>query len=70
MRLRSWVLGVIAALGLAACATNPATGQRQLILMSEQQEIQLGRESDQEVRQQMGVYKDPELQRYVSGRRG
>ena len=66
MRLRSWVLGVMTALGVAACATNPATGQRQLILMSEQQEIQLGRESDQEVRQQMGVYKDPELQRYVT----
>jgi predicted Zn-dependent protease len=54
------------AIGLAACATNPATGQRQLILMSEQQEIQLGRESDQEVRKQMGVYNNAELGRYVS----
>jgi len=50
----------------AACATNPATGQRQLMLMSEAQEIQLGRDSDQDVRKQMGVYNDPQLQRYVN----
>jgi len=34
--------------------------------MSEQQEVQTGRESDAEIRKQMGVYDDPELQRYVS----
>lgn len=51
----------------AGCATNPATGQRQLMLMSEAQEIQAGREADAEIRKQMGVYDDPELQRYVSG---
>lgn len=49
----------------SACATNPATGRRQLILMSEAQEIQLGKQSDAEIRQQMGVYNDPQLQQYV-----
>ncbi len=53
---------LVAAIG---CATNPATGRRQLILMSEQDEIQLGRQADAEVREQMGRYADPELQRYV-----
>jgi predicted Zn-dependent protease len=48
------------------CATNPATGRRQLILMSEQQEVQTGRESDAQIRKQMGVYDDPALQRYIS----
>ena len=47
------------------CATNPATGRRQLILMSEQEEIGLGRQSDAEIRQQMGVYDDAALQQYV-----
>src|SRR5690606_21148063 len=51
--------------GAGACATNPVTGQRELALMSEEQEIQLGREADAEIRQSMGVYNDPELQRYV-----
>jgi predicted Zn-dependent protease len=51
----------------SACATNPATGKRQLMLMSEGQEIQLGARSDAEVRQSMGVYNDAEVQRYVAG---
>jgi predicted Zn-dependent protease len=50
----------------AACATNPATGKREISLMSEAQEIQIGQESDAQVKQQMGVYNDPELQRYIS----
>ncbi|MFO7303325.1 MAG: M48 family metalloprotease [Acidobacteriota bacterium] len=50
---------------MAGCATNPATGRRQLILMSEQEEIQIGRQSDAEIRQQMGLYDDPQLQAYV-----
>jgi predicted Zn-dependent protease len=57
---------VIVGFLIASCATNPATGRRQLMLMSEAQEIELGRESDREIRQQMGVYQDQELQRYVS----
>jgi predicted Zn-dependent protease len=51
---------------LAACATNPVTGQRELSLMSEAQEIQTGQQLDAEVRRQMGVYGDAELQRYVN----
>ncbi len=57
---------VIALAGaLGACATNPATGQSQLILMSDQQEIELGRQADQDVRKEMGVYDDPQLQQYL-----
>ncbi len=33
--------------------------------MSEAQELQIGQESDVQVRQEMGVYDDPELQHYV-----
>src|SRR5687767_14610819 len=60
--------GAIAALALtvAACATNPATGKREFSLMSEAQEIELGKQMDGEVRRQMGLYGDAELQQYVS----
>jgi predicted Zn-dependent protease len=34
--------------------------------MSEAQEIALGRESDSQIKAEMGVYNDPELQKYVS----
>ncbi len=49
----------------AACATNPVTGKRELSFMSEAQEISVGKELDAQVRQEMGLYEDAELQRYV-----
>jgi predicted Zn-dependent protease len=51
---------------VTACATNPVTGQRQFTLMSEAQEIGIGRESDPQIKAEMGIYNDPELQKYVS----
>src|SRR5690606_22310243 len=43
-------------LGLAAgCATNPATGERQLMFVSEAQERELGAQSDQQIVAQFGV---------------
>lgn len=62
---------VLAATALCAaalipgCAVNPATGQRNFVLMSEDSEIALGRQSHQQIIDQFGVYQDPELQRYV-----
>jgi predicted Zn-dependent protease len=60
--LASLVVTTAVAVG---CATNPATGQKEFSLMSEAQEIQLGKEMDGQVRQEMGVYEDAALQRYV-----
>ncbi|MBI2185992.1 MAG: M48 family metalloprotease [Acidobacteria bacterium] len=51
---------------IAACATNPVTGKRELSFMSEAQEISIANESDPQIKAEMGVYNDPELQRYVS----
>jgi predicted Zn-dependent protease len=67
-RYRSLVLIPILVLSFfgAACATNPAMGQHQFSLMSEDQELQIGRQQDVEVRRQMGVYADPATQQYVS----
>jgi predicted Zn-dependent protease len=50
---------------VAACATNPVTGEREFTLMSESQEIAMGRESDAQVRAEMGVYTDPQLAKYI-----
>jgi len=55
----------VLALTIAACATNPATGKKEFSLMSEAQEIELGKSMDGEVRREMGLYEDAELQRYV-----
>lgn len=54
-------------LTLAACATNPVSGRREMALMSEAQEISIGREMHPKVIQQYGQYEDPALQAYVQG---
>jgi len=64
MRLRS-PLALIAVVVLFACATNPATGKRQINLMSEAQEISAGQEADAQVKKEMGLYNDPNLQEYI-----
>jgi predicted Zn-dependent protease len=56
---------VLSATLLLGCATNPVTGERELSLMSEAQEIQLGQEMDVQVSREMGLYDDPALQRYI-----
>ena len=65
MRLTLAVLVLVAAL-VAACATNPVTGKKEFSLMSEAEELAIGQQADAEIRREMGVYPDQELQRYVS----
>jgi predicted Zn-dependent protease len=60
------ILPAVLCLSLAACATNPVSGKREVSLMSEAEEIAYGRQADVEVRREMGVYNDAELQRYVA----
>jgi predicted Zn-dependent protease len=60
-----FLLALTVAIATSACATNPVTGKRELSFMSEEQEIRTGRELDAQVRQEMGVYQDDDLQRYV-----
>ena len=55
-----------AAFLVLGCAVNPATGERQLSLIGEQQEIQMGREADQQVQSSLGLVDNEGLQRYVS----
>ena len=54
-----------AVLFLAACATNPVTGRREIALVSEGQEIQMGQQGAQQVAQEIGLINDQALQQYV-----
>jgi len=58
-------LHLVLLLSLAACAINPATGKRQLSLMSEGQEIQMGQAADPDIVASMGLVPDESLQVYV-----
>ena len=49
-----------------ACSVNPVTGRKEFMLYSENQEIELGKQTDAEVAATYGVYDDPALAAYVS----
>jgi predicted Zn-dependent protease len=51
---------------VGACTVNPATGKRQITLISEQQEIAMGLQAKEDAVAQYGAYPDEELQQYVS----
>jgi len=50
----------------AGCAINPITGEEQLMLISEQQDIEIGRRYAPEVEKQLGgAIEDEQLQNYI-----
>lgn len=62
---RVLLVGVVA-LVVGTCATNPVTGRRELSLVSESQEIAMGREAALQTVRSIGAVPDSALQRYVS----
>lgn len=49
-----------------SCATNPVTGKKQVVLMSEAQEIAMGKEADPQIIAQYGLYENKELQDFIT----
>ena len=68
MRNTSLLLGLplaAAALLNSGCASNPATGGTDIVLMSESSEIAIGKEEHKKLMDQGAAYQDEELQAYV-----
>ena len=51
---------------LSGCAMNPVTGRKQFVLISEAQEIAMGKESDPQVIAFFGLYDNPTLQKFIT----
>lgn len=49
-----------------SCAVNPVTGKKQLMLMSEPQEVALGAQYDPTVVSTFGVYESPAIQAFIT----
>lgn len=49
-----------------SCAVNPVTGKKEFMLITESQEIALGRQTDEQVVETYGLYKNPALENYVN----
>lgn len=52
---------------LTSCAKNPVSGQSDFVMMSENQEVAIGRREDVQVKNQYHVYPSKTLQDYVNG---
>lgn len=50
---------------LSGCAANPVTGEPDFVLMSENEEIAIGRQNHAKIIQRYGSYNNPVLQEYV-----
>ncbi|GAB2962136.1 M48 family metalloprotease [Hymenobacter coalescens] len=50
---------------LNSCSTNPVSGKKEVSLMSEGQEVALGKEADPQIVAQYGLYENAALQRFV-----
>lgn len=62
-----FVLALVLAAVITGCAVNQATGKRQLDLVGERGEIELGREADAGISAEMGLYEDPTLAAKIEG---
>ena len=71
VRMSSAILAVILIAWATSCATNPVTQEREFMLLSQSDEIALGRQTDPQILQTYGHYEDPELAEYIGafGRR-
>ncbi len=65
MSIKTTLILLLAFLAVS-CAVNPVTGKRELSLISEGQEIEMGKQTDAEVIAQFGLYDNPALAAYVS----
>ena len=63
--IRIATLTATAAIILTSCSRNPVTGKREVMFMSEGQEISMGQSYDPQVVAQYGVYQDAKLQSFI-----
>jgi predicted Zn-dependent protease len=61
-----FLLLMVILLIIPSCAINPVTGKRQLMLMSENQEVAMGTEYDKSVIAAFGEYKDEDLNAFLN----
>jgi predicted Zn-dependent protease len=62
-----WLTSLSAAGFVAGCATNPVTGQRQMMFISEQDEIQIDKQyAPMQFSSDYGISQDKKLNKYVS----
>ena len=57
---------VLGLLVVSSCAVNPVTGKKEVMFMSEAQEIALGKQSDPSIVAMYGLYDNDKLQKFIN----
>ena len=65
-KIVSSFLALIFILSIFACSRNPVTGKKELMLMSESQEKNLGLQSDPSIVASYGLYEDDKMQAFIN----
>lgn len=66
LRRTAIIIGATIVIWCLSCATNPVTHKRELMLISNNDEIALGKQTDLEVLQTYGKYENAEIDAYVA----
>jgi predicted Zn-dependent protease len=65
MKIRAF-FALLVIVAISSCAKNPVTGKKEFMLMSESQEMALGRDYDPSIVAQFGVYDHPQMQAFIN----
>ncbi len=57
---------VVLLCAILSCATNPVSKKKEFVLMSEEQELSIGRQMAPQIEKEYGVYASSQLQEYIS----
>ena len=63
--MKIYFFSLLLIFSLVGCAVNPVTGKQDFVMITEEQEIQMGREYNSQILKMNPVYEDQELQEYV-----
>ena len=53
---------------MAACSVNPVTGKKEVMFLSEENEIALGKQSDPQITAMYGLYEDEKMQQFINAK--
>ena len=60
------IVVILALTFFASCAVNPVTGKKEVMLVSESQELAMGANADPGIIASMGLYEDEKLQAFIN----
>ena len=65
MKFKSLFLFIISLYILSSCSVNPVTGDRDFVLVTEDRELEMGRQYHSMITQYEEIYRDPSIEDYV-----